>query len=156
MDSTTRPTVRHVVYESDAPPRRWRSWPLWDHVSWSWAIPLAILLFGGVVGYWGSSVLLAILVVVGITATLWQFFMPVTYEIDVLGLRRYALARTRLIPWHAVRAYRLRPTGIVLYQRGDPTKIDLLRSTFVPYPPDEDEALIAIRDHLPHAAELPN
>ena len=52
------------------------------------------------------------------------------------------LGRTRLVPWHAIRAYQLRPTGIVLYQRSDPGNFDLLRSMFVPYPPDADELLV--------------
>jgi len=54
-----------------------------------------------------------------------------------------------------VRAYQLRPTGVVLYQRGDPSTFDLLRSLFVPYPADEDEMLCAMREHLTHAVELP-
>jgi hypothetical protein len=54
-----------------------------------------------------------------------------------------------------VRAYQLRPTGVVLYRRDDPTTVDLLRSLFVPFPADEDSMLCALREHLPHAVELP-
>ena len=33
----------------------------------------------------------------------------------------------RLVPWHAIRAYQLRSTGVVFFQRADPTPIDLLQ-----------------------------
>jgi hypothetical protein len=60
------------------------------------------------------------------------------------------------VPWQAIRAYQLRPTGILLYQTPDPSTLDLLRSLFVPYPADEDEMLVAVRSYLPHATELPS
>jgi hypothetical protein len=103
----------------------------------------------------GGGWLLAVAAVVGLAGTLWQLLLPVRYEADSLGIRRNALGRSRLIPWHAVRAFQLRPTGVVLYQRVEPTTIDLLRSAFIPYPADEDELLCALREHLPHAVELP-
>jgi hypothetical protein len=154
MDSTARSASRQIVHETAAPPLRWRSWPLVAHARWSWIMPIAIVAVGAVVWYLGGGLLIGLVAIAGLAATLWQFFLPVSYEIDALGLRRYAAGRTRLIPWHAVRAYRVRPSGIVLYQRGDPTKIDLLRSLFVPFPADEDEMLCAMREHLPHAMEL--
>jgi hypothetical protein len=90
-----------------------------------------------------------------LAATLWQFLFPVTFEISSVGIRRQALRRTRLVPWHAVRAYQLRQNGIVLFQRQDPIAIDYLRSIFVPNPPDEDELLCAVRLNLSHVVELP-
>jgi hypothetical protein len=90
-----------------------------------------------------------------LAATLWQFLFPVTFEISSVGIRRQALRRTRLVPWHAVRAYQLRQNGIVLFQRQDPIAIDYLRSIFVPNPPDEDELLRAVRLNLSHVVELP-
>ena len=96
------------------------------------------------------------LVAVGTLAlALWQFLLPVTYEICSLGVRRYALGRMRLVPWTAIRAYQLRSTGVVFFQRTDPTAVDLLSSLFVPYPSDEDEVVVAVRLYLPHAVELP-
>ena len=83
-----------------------------------------------------------------------QFLLPVTFDVTPLGLRRQSLGRVRLVPWQAVRAYRLRPTGVLLFQRTDPTAIDVVRSLFVPYPDDADELLLAIRLYLQHAVEL--
>jgi hypothetical protein len=80
--------------------------------------------------------------------------MPVTYEVCSLGLRRYALGRMRLVPWSAIHSYQLRTTGVVFYQRPEPTAVDLLSSMFVPYPNDEDEVVVALRLYLPHAVEL--
>jgi len=156
MSSTFPSTLPRVDEDPPAPPAlEWRSWPLVDHPRWSWLVVVGILAAGGIVANLGDSWLLGAATVVGLAATLRQFFLPINYEVDSLGVRRHALGRRRLVPWHAVRAYQPRPTGVVLYQRPDPTTVDLLRSLFVPYPDEEDEALIALRHYLSHAVELP-
>ena len=146
---------RRVDEEPAVDQLRWRRWPLVDNKRWSWLTIVGILAIGGTVSYFSSSWLVALLAMVGLTATLWQFFVPVRYELGLLGLRRSAFGRTTFLGWQAVRAYQLRPTGAVLFTRPDPTAIDLLRSVFVPYPAEEDEALCALRNYLPHAVELP-
>ena len=120
----------------------WRSWPLVDHPRWSWAVPVGILSIGGGVVYLSGSWLAGLVTVAALAAALWQFLLPTTYEVYALGFRRHVLGRTRLVPWHAIRSYRLRATGIVLFQWPDPTAIDVLRSLFLPYPADEDEMLL--------------
>jgi hypothetical protein len=154
MGSTTSTAV-HQAGQAPAETLRWRSWPLMDQPRWSWLAVCGILAAGGLVWYIGGGWLLAMAAVLGLAGTLWQLLLPVSYEIDSLGVRRHAFGRSRLIPWHVVRAYQLRPTGVILYRRGDPTTVDLLRSLFVPFPADEDSMLCAIREHLPHAVELP-
>jgi hypothetical protein len=103
----------------------------------------------------GGGWILAVVAAAGLAVTLWPFLLPVKYEVSSLGVRRRVFNRMRLVPWHAIRAYQLRPTGIVLYQRSDPSAVDLLRSMFVPYPADADELLVAMRHYASHAAELP-
>lgn len=105
--------------------------------------------------YLGGGWLLVLASVVGLTVTLRHFMLPIEYEITSLGIRRRTMRRSRLVPWHAVRAYQLRPTGVVLFQRHDASKLDLLRSMFVPYPEEPDELLLAIRSQLTHAVEMP-
>jgi hypothetical protein len=133
----------------------WRIWPLVDNARWSWLVIVGILFVAVIVVLIGRNWLLAAAAAVGLTITLWQFFMPVRYEASTLGIRRTALGRTRLVPWHAVRAYQLCTSGAVLYQQFEPVKIDLLRSIFLPYPADEDELICALRQYLSHAVELP-
>jgi hypothetical protein len=118
-------------------------------------MPLGVLGIGAGVLYLGGGWLLALAAIAGLIVTLRQFVLPIKYETTSLGIRRRTLRRSRLIPWHAVKAYRLRPTGVVLYQRHDATKLDLLRSMFVPYPDEPDELLLAIRSQLSHAVEIP-
>jgi hypothetical protein len=134
---------------------RWRSWPLIDHKQWSWLLPAGILCAGILVSRLGGGWLLSIAAVLALAMVFWQFLLPVTFEITSLGLRRYALRHVRLVPWSAIHAYQLRSTGVVLFQRADPTSIDLLSSLFVPYPSDEDEVVVAMRLYLPHATEIP-
>jgi hypothetical protein len=113
------------------------------------------LVVTGFVAYVGASWFVATAAGAGLSAALWQFFVPVDYELGALGVRRTVLGRARLLSWHVVRAYQLRSTGVVLYQHMEPLKIDLLRSVFVPYPAEEEELICTLRQHLSHAAELP-
>jgi hypothetical protein len=134
---------------------RWRSWPLVDDWPWSWLLPFGILSAGAVVWWLGGSWLLGLMAITSLALAAWQYLLPVTFEFYSLGVRRFALGRMRLVPWSAIRAYRLRPTGIVFFQRSDPTAVDFLSSLFVPYSTDEDEIVVAVRLYLPHAVELP-
>ncbi len=134
---------------------RWRDWPFGDHVHWSWIAPLGLVGVGAFVWWLGGGWLLGIVAAAALALAIWQFLIPVEYEVCSLGIRRYALGRMRLVPWSAIRAYRLRPTGVMFFQQADPNVADLLNSLFVPYPHDEDEIIVALRLHLPHAAELP-
>ncbi len=153
MDSTTRTQQKAAAQES-ATPLAWCVWPLVDNRRWSWLAPVAVAFTGVAVWYLGRGWFLALLAAAGLAATLWQIFLPVGFEVVQLGLRRHALGRTRLVPWHAIRSYRLRPSGVVLYQRSEPTKLDLLRSMFVPYPPKAEGLLSALRRYAAHAVEL--
>jgi hypothetical protein len=146
---------RSVDDERGVEKLQWRVWPLVDNRRWSWLAVVGILSVGAMVAYFGRSWLLALLAMMGLAATLWKFFVPVKYELGSLGLRRSAIGRTTFLAWHAVRAYQLRPTGAVLFSRPDPTAIDLLRSVFMPYPAEDDDALCALRNNLSHALELP-
>ena len=155
MGSTLRSLERTAGNElSLAATIRWRAWPLVDHPRWSWLVPVGIVAIGGEVGRLGESWLLALAAMAAMAATLWQFLFPVTFEISSLGIRRQAFGRTRLVPWHAIRAYQLRTSGIVLFQRPDPIAVEYLRSWYMPNPPDEDELLCAVRVYLSHAAKL--
>jgi len=156
MSSRTSFQVHSDVRENaTADVLRWRSWPLAEHPRWSWAVPVGTFVLGGGVAYLSDNWAAGIVAVAVMAAALWHYLLPVTYEIHALEIRRRVLRRARTVPWHAVRAYRPLATGVVLYQRLDPTAIDALRSLFIPYPPDQGEMLCAVRDHLGHAVELP-
>jgi hypothetical protein len=124
-----------------------------EHAGWSWLVPVGVVGVGGVVDYaagpvWGAAAAVAL------ALTLWQFVVPVDYEISPAGCSRQVFGRERLVPWGAVRSYQRRATGIVLFRRADPAAIDALGSWFVPYPADEDEMLSMVRQYLGHAVEL--
>ncbi|HEX5472371.1 MAG TPA: hypothetical protein VFW73_10815, partial [Lacipirellulaceae bacterium] len=156
MGSTVRSSTQRGEAETSAPATiRWRSWPLADDWHWSWLLIAGMLGIGAVAGWLGGGWILGVVIVVSLGVALWQFLLPVTFELCSLGVRRYALGRMRLVPWQAIRAYHLRATGVVFFQQPDPTTIDLLRSLFVPYPADEDEMVVALRLYLPHATEIP-
>lgn len=151
--SSTHPSSRSASSEQLVS-MIWHSWPIVDHRRWSWLVVLGIVGLGIMVGFLGGSALLAFAAACGLAATLWQFFLPVEYEIAAHGLRRRVLNRTRLIPWHAIRAFEIRPTGVVLYQRNDPRRLDLLRSIFVPNPATPEDLLEALRRYASHATRI--
>jgi hypothetical protein len=154
MTSTTR--IRRESSLSEAGESlTWRAWPLVEQLRWAWIVPVGMIAIGVAIWYLDGGRLLAVAAIVGLAITLRQFLLPINYEVASLGIRRHVWRHSRLVPWHAVRAYQLRPTGVVFYQRNDPTKFDLLRSLFVPYPAEPDELIGAIRPHLLHAVELP-
>jgi hypothetical protein len=156
MGSTIRSTGPPILLHTDgAETIRWRSWPLVDHASWSWTALVGMALVGGFVLWMGGSWFLALAIIAALTVIMRQFLVPVTFEVTSLGLRRYALGRVRLVPWQAIRAYQLRSTGVLFVQHPTPTRLDILRGLFVPYPADEDEMLVELRMYLPHATELP-
>ncbi len=126
-----------------------------EHAAWSWLVPLALVGVGGVVDYGGGGPLWGAVAAVALAISLWQFVLPVDYEISPAGCSRQVLGRERLVPWGAVRSYQPRVTGIMLFRRADPAAIDALGSWFVPYPADKDEMLAMARFYLQHAVELP-
>ena len=155
MGSTIRRTGPPILLHTTTTDSiRWRSWPLVDHAGWSWTAIAAIALVAGFVRWMGGSWFLAAILAAALAVILWQFLIPVTFEITPLGLRRYALGRVRLVPWQFIRAYQLRTTGIIFFQRPTPTMIDVLNGLYVPYPTDEDEIVVAVKMYLPHATEL--
>ena len=154
MTSTSRSSTQPARAEQSEI-LSWRIWPLVDRPRTSWLVPVVVASIAFVVWRLGGGWVLAAGTSAGLAVTLWAFLLPVEYEVAPVGLRRRVLNRTRLVPWHAIRAYQLRSTGIVLYQRSDPGTIDLLRGIFIPFPPEADELLVAMRHNASHATELP-
>jgi hypothetical protein len=153
MTSTSRSAAQPVQQEASEM-LAWRRWPLVDWPRSSWLVVVMIACLGASVWYSGGGWVLGVTAAAGLAATFWSYLLPVNYEVASIGLRRRVWNHTRLVPWHAIRAYQLRPSGVVLYQRSDPGAIDVLRSMFVPYPSDADELLVALRRYASHAAEL--
>src|SRR4051812_19958531 len=116
MESTIRSlTSQAGADSSQSTTIRWRSWPLLDASPRSWFLPLGILCAGAVVWWLGGGWLLGLIAGASLALAVWQYLLPVTYEFCSLGVRRYTLRRMRLVPWTAIRAYQLRPTGIVFF-----------------------------------------
>lgn len=155
MSSASTPQSDITATHHPAPAvLRWRSWPMAEHAGWSWLVPAGVLAVGGGIGY-AAGPLWGVAAAIALALTLWQFMLPVDYEISPAGCSRQVFGRERLVPWGAVRSYEARATGIVLFRRVDPAAIDALGGWFVPYPADEDEMLAMARQYLQHAVELP-
>jgi hypothetical protein len=133
---------------------RWRSWPLVDRIAWSWLIPLGIAIVGLFVFWKDDNLFVSIAAMAAVAISMWPLWLPTTFEVTSLGLRRKTPRRIRLIPWTAIRSYQLRATGAMLFQQPEPSTFDVMRGLFVPYPEEPDELVVALRLYLPHATEL--
>src|SRR6476659_293091 len=103
MGSTVRSLIREAESESTtAATIRWQSWPLIEHPRTSWLLPAAIGGVGAFVRFLGGGMLLALAAIFALILAMWQFLLPVTFEICSLGVRRYALGRMWLVPWSAI------------------------------------------------------
>jgi hypothetical protein len=116
MGSTVRSLTQQVEVESSQLATiRWRDWPLANDWRRSWLLPAGILCVGALVGWLGGGWLIGLVAIAAIALAMWQYLLPMTYEINSQGIRRYALGRMRLVPWTAIRAYQLRSTGVVFF-----------------------------------------
>lgn len=156
MGSTVRsPTSPSEPRSLAAGSLRWRTWPLIDRIAWSWLLPVGIILLGLFVYWEGGGLPLAIAAMIVAAISVWPMWLPTTFEVTSLGLRRKTPQRIRLIPWTAIRAYQLRATGVMLFQQPNPSGLEMLGGLFVPYPNDADELVVALRLYVSHATELP-
>src|SRR3954468_7121221 len=99
MGSTVR-SLTQQLETAPSPPAtiRWRNWPLVDNLRRSWIIPAGVLCIGAMVSWVAGDWLAALIAVAALALVVWQYLLPITYEICSLGIRRYAFGRMRLVP----------------------------------------------------------
>lgn len=91
---------------------------------------------------------LALLAAAVLAASLWRFFLPVTFELNADGVNQYFFGRHRSIIWKEIRRYELRPAGVLLSPFSDSCPMDAFRGLFLPWGDRRDEVLGQIRYYL--------
>ena len=133
----------------EAPPlTRWRCWPLRTHpilgamLIWTWvAIVIGIQ-------EWTEQAHLAAIAGLALGISLWRFFVPVVFELNVDGIHQWVLGRHRLLPWKSVECYELLEDGVLLLPFADRCLLDILRGLYLPWGAHREEVLANLRYHL--------
>jgi hypothetical protein len=103
---------------------------------------------GAVVHWLTGRTHLAVLAIFVLALSLWQFFVPAGYEMDVRGVERRLFGRRRRIPWAAIRRYMIGRGGVTIVRHGDGRPTDALLATHLPWGNRREEVLGQIRYYL--------
>jgi hypothetical protein len=103
---------------------------------------------GAVVHWLTGRTHLAVLAILVLALSLWQFFVPAGYEMDVRGVERRLFGRRRRIPWAAIRRYMIGRGGVTIVRHGDGRPTDALLATHLPWGNRREEVLGQIRYYL--------
>jgi hypothetical protein len=134
-------------------PIRWRSWPLVKSPMRSSAILLGVVAVGllvrAAIGSWPP----ALLATAALLATLWRFFMPITFELSEHGVDQWVSGRRVRIPWRAIRRYQVCSAGVLLVPHGERTIMAPFLSLYLPWEGHCDEVLAQMRHYLNEPSE---
>lgn len=85
--------------------------------------------------YWGPTAVGAIAI------AMWRFFLPITFEVTLRGLKQESLMQSARTAWSDVRAIRKCSGGVLLLASENDTPLDALRGLFLPWGPHRAELL---------------
>ena len=157
MTTSSKPTTRSFPDDvSLSTELRWRSWPIVDQLPASLGVPAGILATAFGLGYATHSRLAGLVACAALITALATYLLPVTYELSISGFHWRVFGLKRRVAWTSIRAFQPRATGIVLFDRPEPVRLDHLRAHFLPYGDDSDETLCVVRGYLSHAEQLPS
>ncbi len=145
---------QYSTWAHDPPPLvRWRSWPLRENPLAA-AFVLAALIAAGFGVHWVTGgVLLAVFASIALTASMWRYFVPVTYELNTDGIHQWTLGRHRRAPWNEVRHYETCPGGVMLLPHAEACPIDAFRGLYLPWGDRGEEVMNQVRYYLEPAVD---
>ena len=82
---------------------------------------------------------------VALAASLWQFFVPVRYEVTVAGVVRTVLGRRRLHAWKTFASHRVCDGGVMFISRGSTCLMDVPLGLYLPWSGHRDAVLAFAR-----------
>jgi hypothetical protein len=145
---STMSAHRRLPLSQEAPPLvRWRSWPLREHRLMGVVVVAALAAaVAGIHQRAGTS--MALLAGAALVVSLWRFFVPVVFEVNVDGVHQWVLGRHVQIPWQSFRRYRIFSDGVLLLPHAEICPIDALRGLYLPWRDRREEVLANVRFYL--------
>lgn len=95
-----------------------------------------------------GSLSMALLAVAALALSLWRFFVPVVFELNVDGVHQRILGRNVQFSWLSVRQYRVFSDGVLLLPYDESCPIDALRGLYLPWRDRREEVLANVRFYL--------
>lgn len=84
--------------------------------------------------------------------SLWRFFVPVVFELNVDGIHQWRLGRHQLLAWKSIGHYQLHADGVLLLPFADWAPLDAVRGLYLPWGTHREEVLAHLHYHLRHLA----
>ena len=134
--------------EQRPPAVRWRVWPLWDN-PFRGAAVLAALAMAGFVAEWATGrPYLGLVVAAVLMASIWKFFVPVSFDLDQNGVSRQFFGRRYRIPWRSIHRLEIHPTGVLFMPHEDACPMDVFQGLFLPWDDCREEVLAQVEFYL--------
>ena len=150
MPSTTKPASSSSPRIRVAPEElRLEVWPLVQRPVESLVQILAAAVASVAVGWWLRQPIVAGLAGSALAVVLWRTWLPVTFEIGVMGVTHTVLGRSRRIPWSSVRSWRVDDSGVLLSPDAELTPLSHLRGLYLPWLGQREKLLASVEYYVP-------
>ncbi len=146
MSTATDSAARYLA--SAPPDLIWQSWPLLDGAPWSWSVLPGLCMVGWIVSATTGHLGLGTCGAVVLALALWQWFLPVRYEIGPSGFGYRVLGWRTHVPWSQVRHVEVRSRGIMLYRHGNRPQLNALSAIYLPCASHRDVVLRLMEKYL--------
>ncbi len=113
----------------------------------------ALVVAGFVVYGVTGRIHLALFASIVLTASMWRYFVPVTYELNTDGIHQWTPGRHRRIPWNEIRRYDADPAGVMLLPYPEACPIDAFRGLYLSWGDRGEEVMDQVRYYLEPVAE---
>ena len=100
------------------------------------------------VGWWTRQPLVGGGLAAALAITLWRTWLPVTFDIGMLGVTQTVLGRSRRIPWSAVRSHAIVGEGVLLSPDEQLTPLSSLRGLYLPWAGQREKVLACVDYYL--------
>ena len=130
------------------PPVRWRVWPLWDRPFRGTAVLVSLAIAGFVAEWATGQPYVGLIVAAALMASVWKFFVPMSFELDRQGVSRQCFGRRHRIPWKAINRHELCVEGVLLLPHADACPMDTFQGLFLPWSDSREEVLAHIEYYL--------
>lgn len=99
-------------------------------------------------GHGASSVLLPLAVFTAILISLWRVWIPVSFELNSVGITQQVLHVQSLMPWTEFMYYEEYSSGVLLMRDSNPSPLARLSGLFIHWDGHRSEVLSFLDYHL--------
>jgi hypothetical protein len=151
MPSTAKPAPIQPLRVRVAPEElRLEVWPLVQRPVESLVQIVAAAAASVAVGWWLRQPIVAGLAGSALAVVLWRTWLPVTFEIGVMGVTQTVLGRSRRVPWSSVRGWRVDDSGVLLSPDAELIPLSSLRGLYLPWLDKREKLLASVEYYVPH------